>query len=471
MSFTFRPSRNLSPGDKVKIFGSLRAKARKPFRKNQLMLYNTEVHVNSIEKLNKNIDDFEITEEELRKFKALAKDKNIVKNLADSFCKNIVGLENVKATILLALFSGEEKKSRDSTTVRSHLNILLIGETSTGKSQLLREVGYIFPRSIYTTGKSSSTAGITATVTRDPDTGEYFLEAGAMVLADRGIVMIDEFEKLDKINRFAIREAMKQETVFIKKAGIVSTLQSRTGVIAATNPTFGIYDKNVSVLDNINFGAQILSYFDLILVLVGEANEQTDRLVAKHILGIHDETEESILSVDELKKYIFHAKKNIFPKLSASATKVLKDFYVNFRNNLSCTEENKISSLKKKQLESLIRLSQARAKMSFEKRVTKKHAQFAIDLMKKTFVLWKDESPDQLYTQFSSKNLDKVNKVLAVIRKLTIERKNKLIEFKKIRKEALKLGLSEENITEILNQLLRSGCIYSSRSEHYGLLQ
>lgn len=208
---------------------------------------------------------------------------------------------------------GSKKILPDGMRLRGDINVLLLGDPGTAKSQLLKFVEKVSPISVYTSGKGSSAAGLTASVQRDPVTREFFLEGGAMVLADGGVVCIDEFDKMRDEDRVAIHEAMEQQTISIAKAGITTILNSRTSVLAAANPVFGRYDDMKSPGENIDFQTTILSRFDMIFIVKDEHNEQRDRTIAKHVMNIHmnRQTENEAvgeIDIEKMKRYIGYCK-------------------------------------------------------------------------------------------------------------------------------------------------------------------
>jgi DNA replication licensing factor MCM5 len=253
------------------------------------------------------------TEEE-QEFEALSKDPELYQKFARSIAPSIFGNQDIKKAILCLLMGGSKKILPDGMKLRGDINVLLLGDPGTAKSQLLKFVEKVAPIAIYTSGKGSSAAGLTASVQRDTQTREFYLEGGAMVLADGGVVCIDEFDKMRDEDRVAIHEAMEQQTISIAKAGITTILNARTSVLAAANPIFGRYDDLKSPGENIDFQTTILSRFDMIFIVRDDHNRDRDEQIAKHVMNIHqggkglDEQINVDISVDKMKRYISYCK-------------------------------------------------------------------------------------------------------------------------------------------------------------------
>ena len=318
------------------------------------------------------------SEEQKDMFNKMAKSRNIYKTISDSIAPNILGHPDIKKAIACMLFGGSSKRLPDDTKLRGDINILLYGDPSTAKSQFLKYVHQVAPISVYTSGKGSSAAGLTVAIIKDPTSRDFQLEGGAFILADGGVVCIDEFDKMRPQDRVAIHEAMEQQTISVAKAGITTVLNSRTSILAAANPIFGTYQENKRISDQIDLQTTILSRFDCIFIVRDLKNREMDRKMVDHILSMHSNTgrmisTESHHNINELKNYIAYARNNCSPRLDEQSAKLLQDIYVHQRDEIRKDEmrgKNKIP-LTVRQLEAIIRISESIAKMRLSKVVTK----------------------------------------------------------------------------------------------------
>lgn len=313
---------------------------------------------------------------EEKEFKELAQSKDVYERIARSIAPSIYGFEDIKKSVACLLFGGSRKLLPDGLARRGDINLLLLGDPGTAKSQLLKFVEKVAPIAVYTSGKGSSAAGLTASVIRDPVSRNFIMEGGAMVLADGGVVCIDEFDKMREDDRVAIHEAMEQQTISIAKAGITTTLNSRCSVMAAANSVFGRWDDTKGE-ENIDFMPTILSRFDMIYVVKDEHDEGKDTTLAKHVMNVHlnawqtaEETPKGELSLKFLKKFISYCRRNCGPRLTENAAEKLMNRYVLMRGG---TREAENQSDKRlaipitvRQLEAVIRISESMAKMRLE---------------------------------------------------------------------------------------------------------
>lgn len=328
------------------------------------------------------------TEEEEEQFIALSKTPNLYESFANSIAPSIYGNSDIKKAIACLLMSGSKKILPDGMRLRGDINVLMLGDPGTAKSQLLKFVEKVSPIAIYTSGKGSSAAGLTASVQRDTSTREFYLEGGAMVLADGGVVCIDEFDKMRDEDRVAIHEAMEQQTISIAKAGITTILNSRTSVLAAANPIFGRYDDMKSPGENIDFQTTILSRFDMIFIIKDDHNESRDLNIAKHVMNIHvnktTNEDEGEIPIEIMKRYISYCKTRCAPRLSAEASEKLASQFVSIRRDVQQAEqdanERSTIPITIRQLEAIIRISESIAKIHLSTIVTVEHVDEAIRL-------------------------------------------------------------------------------------------
>ncbi|KAF7189973.1 DNA replication licensing factor mcm5 [Pseudocercospora fuligena] len=332
----------------------------------------------------------QFTDDEEQEFLEMSRRPDIYSLFADCVAPSIYGNSDIKKAITCLLMGGSKKILPDGMKLRGDINVLLLGDPGTAKSQLLKFVEKCSPIAVYTSGKGSSAAGLTASVQRDTNTREFYLEGGAMVLADGGVVCIDEFDKMRDEDRVAIHEAMEQQTISIAKAGITTILNSRTSVLAAANPIFGRYDDLKSPGENIDFQTTILSRFDLIFIVRDDHDRNRDETIAKHVMGIHmggqgvQEQIHAEIPVEKMKRYISYAKSRCAPRLSPEAAEKLSSHFVSIRRQVARAEQdaNQRSSIPitVRQLESLVRITESLAKIELQPIATEKHVDEAIRL-------------------------------------------------------------------------------------------
>ncbi|KAF9766499.1 hypothetical protein IL306_001123 [Fusarium sp. DS 682] len=438
---------SVKPGDRVQLVGIYRTLGNRNTNHNSA-LFKTMILTNNVVLLSSKsgggVATATITDTDIRNINKVAKKKNLLELLSQSLAPSIYGHDYVKKAILLMLLGGMEKNLENGTHLRGDINILMVGDPSTAKSQLLRFVLNTAPLAIATTGRGSSGVGLTAAVTSDKETGERRLEAGAMVMADRGVVCIDEFDKMSDIDRVAIHEVMEQQTVTIAKAGIHTSLNARCSVVAAANPIFGQYDPHKDPHKNIALPDSLLSRFDLLFVVTDDIEDTRDRHVSEHVLRMHryrqPGTEEGapvreqggqslgvsasnqnesqgptevyqkydamlhsgvtitsgrgsnkkpeILSIPFMKKYIQYAKTRIKPVLTQEASDRIADIYVGLRNDEMEGNQRRTSPLTVRTLETIIRLATAHAKSRLSSRVEERDAVAAEGILR--FALFKE---------------------------------------------------------------------------------
>ncbi len=431
----------IKPGDRVQIIGVYKSLANIQ-NGGVPATFRAVMIANNVRMIGKDTHMPVISSDDIQNIKTISRRRDVFQLLARSLAPSIYGHAYIKRAVLMLLLGGVEKNLENGTHIRGDINLMLVGDPSTAKSQLLRFVLSIAPLAIATTGRGSSGVGLTAAVTNDKETGERRLEAGAMVLADRGIVCIDEFDKMSDVDRVAIHEVMEQQTVTIAKAGIHASLNARCSVLAAANPIWGQYRETASPQENIRLPDSLLSRFDLLFIVLDTSNPEHDRRISNHVLKMHrycppgiaegapipesslfdgahdsdfeeddaatavfqkhyaavdDDNEEEeeednseILTLSFVKKYIHYARTKITPVLTKSAAEFISSAYAEFRQKKEQSDivEAKTFPVTPRTLETLIRLATAHAKARLSNKVEKKDAKVAQEMIQ--FCLYKE---------------------------------------------------------------------------------
>ncbi|XP_075523240.1 DNA replication licensing factor MCM3 homolog 2 [Primulina tabacum] len=413
------------PGDRVAIVGIYKALPGKS-QGSVNGVFRTVLIANNVSLLNNMSHNLQYSSDDMKNIRKISERGDAFDLIANSLAPSIYGHSWIKKAVILLMLGGNEKNLKNGTHLRGDINMMMVGDPSVAKSQLLRAIMNIAPLAISTTGRGSSGVGLTAAVTSDQETGERRLEAGAMVLADRGIVCIDEFDKMNDQDRVAIHEVMEQQTVTIAKAGIHASLNARCSVVAAANPIYGTYDRSLTPTKNIGLPDSLLSRFDLLFIVLDQMNPAIDREISQHVLRMHryrsvgdggstalhdnaqrdreDETEagssvfvkynrmlhgqksdkgrkRDTLTINFLRKFIHYAKNRIQPELTDEASDHIATTYAEFRSASSTTKTGGTLPITARTLETIIRLSTAHAKLKLRRQVLKFDVEAALQVL------------------------------------------------------------------------------------------
>lgn len=412
------------PGDRVAVVGIYKALPGKS-KGSVNGVFRTVLIANNVSLLNKMSHNLQYSSEDMKNIRKISEKEDAFDLLANSLAPSIYGHLWIKKAVILLMLGGNEKNLKNGTHLRGDINMMMVGDPSVAKSQLLRAIMNIAPLAISTTGRGSSGVGLTAAVTSDQETGERRLEAGAMVLADRGVVCIDEFDKMNDQDRVAIHEVMEQQTVTIAKAGIHASLNARCSVVAAANPIYGTYDRSLTPTKNIGLPDSLLSRFDLLFIVLDQMDPGIDRQISEHVLRMHqyrsvadggtnlgdssrNEVEDDpeagstvfvkynrmlhgkrsdrsrkrdTLTINFLKKYIHYAKNRIQPELTDEASEHIATAYAELRNAGSNAKTGGTLPITARTLETMIRLSTAHAKVRLRRQVLRSDVEAALRVL------------------------------------------------------------------------------------------
>jgi replicative DNA helicase Mcm len=374
------------PGDRIILTGIIRIEQEQLAPQAKTSLFRLRMEGNNIEYLGgragnkdtRTLERIAISAEDERQIRAIATKPDAYEKLIASFAPHIYGHEVIKEAILLLIVGSLTKKLEDGSTRRGDINVLLVGDPGTAKSEMLKFAAKIAPRGLYTSGRGSTAAGLTAAVIRDKS-GIMMLEAGAVVLGDQGLVCIDEFDKIKPEDRSALHEVMEQQTCSVAKGGIVATLNARTSILSAANPMYGKYDPYKNITENVNLPVPLLTRFDLIFIVRDTPEKEKDNLIASHILEIHRDAEHAskpAIEIDLFSKYLAYSKQGE-PALTPEAIDIVRSYYMDMRK----VESEGMITVTPRQLEGLVRLATARTRLLLKDRVDADDAQRAIYLV------------------------------------------------------------------------------------------
>jgi replicative DNA helicase Mcm len=461
------------PGDRIILTGIIRIEQEQLAPQAKTSLFRLRMEGNNIEYLGgragskdtRYVERIMISTEDERQIRTIASKPDAYEKLIASFAPHIYGHEPIKEAILLLIVGSVTKRLEDGSTRRGDINVLLVGDPGTAKSEMLKFTAKIAPRGLYTSGRGSTAAGLTAAVIRDKS-GIMMLEAGAVVLGDQGIVCIDEFDKIKPEDRSALHEVMEQQTCSVAKGGIVATLNARTSILSAANPIYGKYDPYKNITENVNLPVPLLTRFDLIFIVRDSPDKEKDNLVASHILEIHRDSEQAArpaIDIDLFSKYLSYAKQ-IEPALTPEAIDIVRSYYMDMRR----IESEGMITVTPRQLEGLIRLASARARLLLKDMVDAEDAQRAIylvDQMMRTAGVDVNTGKTDLGVLYGKPQsvVSKEKTFMELFRGLTGAENND-VEDKVLVDELVKTGkFSDEEARKYIQKFNREGQIFERR--------
>jgi replicative DNA helicase Mcm len=461
------------PGDRIILTGIIRIEQEQLAPQTKTSLFRLRMEGNNIEYLGgragskdtRSVERIMISTEDERQIRTIASKPDAYEKLIASFAPHIYGHEPIKEAILLLIVGSVTKRLEDGSTRRGDINVLLVGDPGTAKSEMLKFTAKIAPRGLYTSGRGSTAAGLTAAVIRDKS-GIMMLEAGAVVLGDQGIVCIDEFDKIKPEDRSALHEVMEQQTCSVAKGGIVATLNARTSILSAANPIYGKYDPYKNITENVNLPVPLLTRFDLIFIVRDSPDKEKDNLVASHILEIHRDSEQAArpaIDIDLFSKYLSYAKQ-IEPALTPEAIDIVRSYYMDMRR----IESEGMITVTPRQLEGLIRLASARARLLLKDMIDAEDAQRAIylvDQMMRTAGVDVNTGKTDLGVLYGKPQsvVSKEKTFMELFRGLTGAENND-VEDKVLVDELVKTGkFSDEEARKYIQKFNREGQIFERR--------
>jgi len=470
---------NARPGDRVVLTGVVRIEQEKMsgVSKNSSPLYRLRLDGNNVEflgggkkdKKSRKIQREEISTEDEKMIKSLSKSPDLYQQLIDSYAPHITGHEVVKESILLLMAGSTQRELQDGSKIRGDINIFLVGDPGTAKSEMLKFCVRVAPRGLYTSGRGSTAAGLTAAVVRDTN-GIFMLEAGATVLGDQGLVCIDEFDKMKTEDRSALHEVMEQQTASISKGGIVATLNARTSILAAANPMYGKYDPFKNITENVNLPIPLLTRFDLIHVIRDKPSKEKDTKIAQHIINLHTPKgidQKSLIDSETLTKYLSYVKR-IDPKLTKEAEEKILDYYMKMRT----VEAEEMITVTPRQLEGLIRMATARARLLLKTQVEEEDAERAIYLLQNMFesagIDVNTGKVDLGVLQGRPRSeVSKIQLFMDIMKSLEGEHKTPVDEKQLVEELAKTEKFTEEEAKNFTRKMARDSSIYESKPGHY----
>ncbi|VVB79907.1 Minichromosome maintenance protein MCM [uncultured archaeon] len=464
-----RMEEKTTPGARVKAIGVLKEVPVPLSTGGMSTRFELAVEANNVIPMEETFEELDISDEDERQILELSADPHVFDKLASSITPSVWGYEEIKRSLVLQLFGGVQKNKPNGGKQRGDIHILLIGDPGVAKSVTLGFMANISPKGRYVVGKSASGAGLTATVVRDEYLKGWSLEAGAMVLAHKGLVCIDELEKMDPQDRSAMHEAMEQQTVTVSKANVQAQLKAETSVLAAANPKFGRFDPYQSIAQQIDLPPTLINRFDIIFTLRDIPSRERDDMIATHVLEEHRTTgSEMLVSRELFRKYVAYTKQRVKPELSDEAITEIKKFYVDLRNKpVSSEAAMRPIPISARQLQALVRMAEASAKVRLSKTVSLEDARRAIEIMKyylmqvgydyesKTFDI------DKVSGKFSFSQRSKILLVKDAITALETKL-GKMIPIEEIEKEVAE-KVTKAELEDLIQKLKQNGEIFEPR--------
>jgi replicative DNA helicase Mcm len=460
--------RKTNPGSRVLITGEVKEIPIFTRTGTQSTRFDLLFEANSVKAVEEDFSDIAISKEDKEEIEKLSLDPIMPKKLISSVIPSIYGYEKIKEALLLQMFGGVRKVREDGAVIRGDMHVLLVGDPGGGKSQMLKRIGHIAPKGRFVSGKGVSGAGLTAAVVKDEFLQGWSLEAGALVLANKGIICIDELDKMSNEDRAAMHEALEGQTITISKANIQATLRCETTVLAAANPKFGRFDPYDTVANQIDLPPTLINRFDLIFPIKDLPDPTKDEKMATFILDLHqNNVEPPPVDTKLLRKYVAYARQNLFPKLSDSAVQELKEYYIKMRAS-AAGQGVKAVPISARQLEGLVRLSEAAARMRLSDKVTKKDARKAVEMLDFCLrqVAFDEETGtidiDRIATAVPAAQRNKI----IIIKEVIAELENKLgktIPLEDVVRDATQKGMTDSEVEELIQKLKRSGDIFEPR--------
>ncbi|MBS3111661.1 minichromosome maintenance protein MCM [Candidatus Woesearchaeota archaeon] len=470
-----RMEKKCSPGSKVRVTGIVKEVPVMLKTGAKSVRFDLILEANNIESAVEDFSDIEISNEEVEEIKAFARKPKVFERFAKSIAPSIYGHDKIKEALVLQMFGGIRRVKPDGTTRRGDIHILLCGDPGAGKSQLISFIAKAAPKARYVSGHGASGAGLTAAVVKDEFLRGWALEAGTMALAHKGIAVVDELDKMSHEDRSALHSALEQQIITIAKANIQATLNSQTTLLAAANPKLGRFDPYTPIAGQINLPPSLLNRFDLIFPVRDLPNKENDERIASHVLEstIDDSLFDTEVRVDFMKKYVSYTKQRIHPRLTKGAINEIKDFYVKLRNSGSSSDDKGVKPIpiSARQLEGLMRLAEASAKVRLDEKVRREDALRAIELLRSCLmdVGFDPETGmidiDRMTSSITASVRGKIGLVKEIINEFE-SKGMKIIPVEEIIASAALKGLDESSVEETIEKLKRSGDLFEPKKGH-----